>query len=272
MQFVFLLLFNVFLGAVLYLVISLKLERSATEFRERRFRKEMDEIIKEFNTTAERNISLLESRIRQLRRLMEKTGDIRSLDITLDEDDGGNMSGTAGHVGEPSLPQVRENPDGARGGIAVDRITAAGENNGSALIKKGLLILFEKIIDILSLKKASGTGQYGVEEAAMPAADVFTGSSEEPLPAPGSVSGRGRAIIEKDMTMVIPVEPAKPEEMRRTLTAAEIEEIVASSGDRYKLVSVLSDGGCPIDEISRYSGIPAGEVRLVLNLNRSRDA
>ncbi len=84
MQFFFLLLFNIFLGAVLYLVISLKLERSATEFRERRLRKEMDDIIKEFNMTAERNISILENRIGTLKKLLEKTGDIKSLDITIE--------------------------------------------------------------------------------------------------------------------------------------------------------------------------------------------
>ncbi len=66
--------------------------------------------------------------------------------------------------------------------------------------------------------------------------------------------------------------PAAPEEKRRALTAEEIEDIVAAAGDRYQLVSVLFDGGCAVEEISRYSGIPAGEVRLVLNLNRSRDA
>ncbi|HQJ69617.1 MAG TPA: hypothetical protein PK846_02850 [Spirochaetota bacterium] len=272
MQFFFLLLFNVFLGAVLYLVISLKLERSATDFRERRFRKEMDEIIKEFNTTAERNISLLESRIRQLRRLMEKTGEIRTLDITLDEEDAGDLRGTAGHACEPSMPQVRENPDGARGGFSGGGTAAVKENNGGGLIKKGLLILSEKIIDKLSLKKASGTGQHGADKAAMRYADEFAGTSEERFPAPGALSGRGSAIIEKDMTVMIPAETTDPVDKRRSLSAAEIEAIVAASDDRYRLVSVLFDSGCPVDEISRYSGIPAGEVRLVLNLNRSRDA
>ena len=77
MQLLLLLLFNLFMGAVMYLVISLKLERSATEFRERKLRKEMDEIIREFNATAERNISILENRIKTMRRLLEKSGDIK---------------------------------------------------------------------------------------------------------------------------------------------------------------------------------------------------
>lgn len=268
MQFFFLLLFNVFLGAVLYLVISLKLERSATEFRERRFRKEMDEIIKEFNMTAERNISLLESRIGILRRLLEKNGDIRSLDVIHDEEEGGEWSGSPG--GSQVLSHVRETPDSDRG-EGLYTVTPAGrENNGGALIKKGLLILFEKIIDILPLRKGPGTGGYGIgEERQLPAGAEMP---EETEPAAGEIPLRGRTIIEKDLTLMMPPETVKPEEKRRTLTAEEIEEIVASSDDRYKLVSTLFDGGCDVEDISRYSGIPAGEVRLVVNLNRSRDS
>jgi hypothetical protein len=86
MQFFFLLLFNVFLGAVLYLVISLKLERTATEYRSRKLRKEMDEMLSEFNAAAERNITLLEKKIQVMRLLLEKTGDLATLDMIADEE------------------------------------------------------------------------------------------------------------------------------------------------------------------------------------------
>ena len=39
MQFFIFLIINVFIGAVFYLIISLKLERSATEFREKKAKK-----------------------------------------------------------------------------------------------------------------------------------------------------------------------------------------------------------------------------------------
>ncbi len=267
MQFFFLLLFNVFLGAVLYLVISLKLERSATEFRERRFRKEMDEIIKEFNVTAERNISLLESRIRVLRILLEKGGDIKSLDITLDEEVTDEKTGLQGK--EPPLPALMESGNSPHGEGADSRVPVHGENNGAAMIKKGLLLLFDKIIDILPSKKSHGPELYGSDgEAEIP----VSGEAYAAVPAAGEMSNRGRAVIEKDMTMIMPAVTADPREERRSLSVEEIEEIVAASDDRYRLVSVLSDGGCAVEEISRYSGIPAGEVRLVLNLNRSRYA
>ena len=63
MEFLLLLLTNVFIGAFLYLVISLKLEKKSSEFREKKFRKEMDDIMREFNSAADRNISLLENKI-----------------------------------------------------------------------------------------------------------------------------------------------------------------------------------------------------------------
>jgi hypothetical protein len=65
---------NIFIGVALYLIISLKLERSATEFRQQRLRKEMDEIIKEFTQTADRNISLLEHKIVIMKRKPEELG------------------------------------------------------------------------------------------------------------------------------------------------------------------------------------------------------
>lgn len=261
MQFFFLLLFNVFLGAVLYLVISLKLERSATEFRERRFRKEMDEIIKEFNSTAERNISLLETRIRVLRRLLEKTGGIKSLDITLAEEEAAEQQAAA-REHRPAHP--------ADAVISRDRprdrapLITGGENNGGALIKKGLLLLFEKFIDILPAGKGAGAADID-----MAGEEMYDAGDEPDEPVYREVPEAARVSIEKDMALMMPAAP--PEVERSHLTEEEIGEIIASSDDRYKMVSLLFEHGCGVEDISRHSGIPVGEVRLVLNLSRSRD-
>ena len=128
--------------------------------------------------------------------------------------------------------------------------------------------MFEKIIDILPSRKSPGAEWYdsGTEPESAVSGEMY-GAKQ----APDEPAGRGRVIIEKDMTLMMPPAAAPPMEKRRSLTEREIEEIVAASDDRYKLVSLLSEGGCAVDEISRYSGIPAGEVRLVMNLNRSRD-
>ena len=63
---------NILIGSILYLVISLKLEKTSSAFFSRKLKREMDEIISEFNETAERNISILENRISIYKKLMAK--------------------------------------------------------------------------------------------------------------------------------------------------------------------------------------------------------
>ncbi|MBN2079380.1 MAG: hypothetical protein JW838_10460 [Spirochaetes bacterium] len=267
MQFFFLLLFNVFLGAVLYLVISLKLERSATEYRERRLRKEMDAIIREFNLTAERNISILEGKIRIMRRLLEKTGDIKSIDLIMEEEES-----PAAAVDERAGGSIQENPvPEAYATVRGDALARAGNAAviAGGMVKKGLLILFEKINHMLSRGNLDR-----VEHA--PVFDVRHSTFTEPMPLPEPavvperlVEEARPVLIEKDLRDVTPIESTGPcEESANPLSESEIEKIVASSDDKYAMVSVLFEGGCGIEEISRYSGLPAGEVRLVLNLNR----
>src|SRR6056297_210785 len=91
MQLFILMVINIALGTVFYLVISLKLEKSASEYREKKFRREMDEVIREFNNTAERNISLLEHKINVMKKLLRESGQLSSFDMTLGEKgDAGN--------------------------------------------------------------------------------------------------------------------------------------------------------------------------------------
>ncbi|MBN2160596.1 MAG: hypothetical protein JW807_14500 [Spirochaetes bacterium] len=256
MQFFFLLLFNVFLGAVLYLIISLKLERSASEFRERRLRKEMDEIIKEFNLTAERNISILESRIRAMRNLLDRSGEIKQLDITLDGED-------ESAVKEPQTcgPALAADDDG---GLLSTDAPRSSENNVVALIKKGLILFFRKIITILparTVDEATVTGTAGNDGAcsAPDAAPVF--------PTRVGLPERANILIEKELSVSMRAQET-PGRTQDPITEEEISEIIRSSEDKYSMVSVLFERGCGIEDISRYSGIPAGEVRLVLNLTR----
>jgi hypothetical protein len=259
MQFFFLLLFNLFLGAVLYLVISLKLERSATEYRSRKLRKEMDEMISEFNATAERNISLLEQKIRVMRLLLEKTGDIRSLDLVAAEEERARSE-------QADVPvELRETASAPASASGRERHTpAAGrdsENNAGTLIKKGLLLFIEKIKNMLQTGRAGGRAGEDVADRYEPAA------IDEVYPDPGADR---RRLIEKDLSGVAPGAESVCVEPEPVLSEEEIREIIGSCADRYSLVAVLSERGCAIEEISRYSGIPVGEVRLVMNLNSSR--
>jgi hypothetical protein len=259
MQFFFLLLFNLFLGAVLYLVISLKLERSATEYRSRKLRKEMDEMVGEFNATAERNISLLERKIRVMRLLLERAGDLKSFDMITDEEEPDAVQGSAVETGpgEAALRAVPAQEHERR----VAAVYADTENNAGTLIKKGLLLFIEKIKNMLQ------TGQAGV-----PAGEEFVvrqgpAAIDEVYPDPGADR---RRLIEKDLSGYVTEADEAAAGTETAITEDEIREIIESSPDMYSVVSVLNERGCAVEEISRYSGIPIGEVRLVLNLNGSR--
>ncbi len=260
MQFFFLLLFNVFLGAVLYLIISLKLERTATEYRERRFRKEMDEIISEFNLTAERNITILESRIRIMRRLLEQSGDLKSIDLVMEGEER-DPAPVLRREAEGNPVQPSHDRNGELDGAVMKSAGKAALVAGHA-VKKGLLLLFDRFIAIFPRTE---TGRIQLH--------ADSGEDDGPLTIPAEAGPEARecvpVLIEKDMRVIAPMSIAEPPaEERKPLTESEIEEIVGKSEDKYAMVSILFEGGCGIDDISRHSGIPAGEVRLVLNLNR----
>jgi hypothetical protein len=264
MQFLFLLLFNVFLGAVLYLVISLKLERSATEFRERRLRKEMDEIIKEFNMTAERNISILESRIGMLRKLLERTGDIKSLDITMAGEESDPLSTDEEKETAPRKEHGRQ--EVSREDNRTVQGQGYGENSAGSILKKGLLILFNKIIHILQ-PPGDNMPAYPDPDGSHDAGTTAEAAGNNFRPAQEVRAENAGNLIEKDLRGAVSGPPAG----KNPLTEVEIAELAALADDRYQLVTILFERGCAIEDISRYSGIPAGEVRLVLNLNLNRE-
>lgn len=243
MQFFLLLVANLFMGAIFYLVISLKLEKSATEFREKRLRREMDDMIKEFNATAERNISLLENRIAVLRRLMAMNGDLKSLDVTVGADefaDGAADGASLTHSpSEPTVPADRDP-------------SSKGRQPGP--LKKGLRILAEKLYTSLN---APHDTQGGAEE-------VWTGAAPAAPGPAGFDDDGGNHLIQRELAAV----PEAP--TRVLLNDDEIASIVSQADSRYTLITLLSERGCDADDISRYSGIPLGEVKLVLNLNNSR--
>jgi hypothetical protein len=76
---------SVLICTVFYLIIVLKIEKNSTKFFSARLRREMEEMINEFNLTAERNITLLESRIAVMQKLLERTGDYGKVNIRHEE-------------------------------------------------------------------------------------------------------------------------------------------------------------------------------------------
>ncbi len=270
MEFILLLLTNIFIGAVLYLVISLKLEKKSTEFREQKFRKEMDEVIRQFNAAAERNISLLENKIDIMKRMLERSGQLKTVNITLGTEGMSDhatehkrsikspvhsglekaniISGPSAEtpvqqgIGRAERPEkiARPGMDAMRGITAhlaegFKTLFAAGRNEITGRLTRFL----EKSRDVSSGKAVKTPPRHTVE----------TGN-----------------IIAKDLSGHSEARPAA----KKGLSDGEIIGILSSSGDKYAVITRLSDNGCSAEVISDHSGIPVGEVKLVLNLHNSR--
>lgn len=260
MDFFILLVVNIFIGAIVYLVISLKLEKSASTFREKKLRKEMDEIIKEFNAAAERNISLLENRISVAKRLLDRTGDMKKIDIFDENEMRHNSEGDV-----DTLKKERKKAEPERGDssysneqhiqkikteqIAIDHHSyqSAEKIRQNGVVKKSL-ILFENMFTFFG-RKIVGEKLYS---------EKFGKRKQNDIQPVMPVS------IEKDFSTLEPVKPVDDFSDEALLSA------FSTTADKYSLIEDLYCKGCPVDLLAFHSGIPAGEIKLVLNLKGAR--
>ncbi|HRX16507.1 MAG TPA: hypothetical protein P5123_09340 [Spirochaetota bacterium] len=91
LNFFMILLTNIFTGVIIYLVLTLKLEKSSTGYHIQKYKREIDEMMREFNNSAETNITLLENRIKLCKKMLKLSGSIESLDIRSIEEDAGRQ-------------------------------------------------------------------------------------------------------------------------------------------------------------------------------------
>ncbi len=260
MQLVILIIVNIALATVFYLVISLKLEKNASEYREKKFRREMDEVIREFNNTAERNISLLEHKINVMKKLLRESGQLSSLDITVGENRG--------------LEQEESSHDDppAEADHATDTGKKETEHRSFAsLVTDGIDSLKKMVKDVSSSNESQKT------EDGVPEADN-TGMP----PAPGIMKAdKGSSLditLEKDFSSLFAsrgendINNKQVEADEAGTTAVDtsgLKEMFNETGDKYGLVADLYKKGYPLDILARSSGIPLGELKLILNLSTS---
>ena len=253
MQFLMLLLFNIFMGTILYLIISLKLEKSATEFRSQKLRKEMEEIIKEFNATAERNITILENRITVLQRLLERSGKLRSLDVSVG-DMQEQVEGNTAQKG--SIIEITKTVKQEEEYVSTSNVISGGGDHYTNTNENGLLSITKKIFGRIREKKDE-------------VLDVLHHRKTDDVPS-------GSGFVSRDRTAVV-IEPELEDSGRTGETVAitvldeeEIQEMISSADNKYSAISRLYEKGCTLETIARCSGMPVGEVKLVLNLHNSR--
>jgi hypothetical protein len=226
------LLVNILVGTVFYLIISLKLEKSASELHVKKIRREMEEMLREFNLTAERNISLLENRIEIMKRLLEKNGIPVGFEISADDTHDSGMA---------ELPTDR--------GISEEAGQSARETVGKGLLGKLGSQLRHAIGDARTIR-----------EDAVPSKKM-TGRKTGGRPTARSEGTHQAAgqIVDEQSPIV------RSEENIRKRFAAAIER-----SKRYELIHELYEDGYPVETISRLSGVPSGEITLIVSLGSGR--
>ena len=220
-------LVNIFIGVAVYLIISLKLERSASDFRQQRLRKEIDEMLKEFNSAAERNISLLESRINIMKRLLEQSGSFKGVDFVAGNDDA-DVKNQNMEEKNPLMPASENDMPPVTFKQSLRDIKTA-VSSGIKVTKKNFIVkLAEKYIDE-SEKNSAKTDD-------------------------------STALITKDLSAL-----DFEEKTEDPFGDERLSELFSSSDDKNALIASLVNEGCPWEIITRFSGKPAGEIRLILN-------
>ncbi|HPF06014.1 MAG TPA: hypothetical protein P5120_02390 [Spirochaetota bacterium] len=255
MEFFLLFILNIFTGAVIYLILSLKIERTTSTYHEQKLKKEMGEIITEFNSTAERNITLLENRINMMKRLLNEKGDLRGIDLVISDDI--IKKGKSSDI-KMSIPESKEIPvlnDSAP--VKKDlQGKLSGKNDGSILV--GIIDKISSIARDITSPADTDKNSPAEKEKEMKElnykSSTFEAIEDSEIEFP---------VYSNDDGANIPMMPPSPYEKEEDLAL-----LFSNTPDKYLLIADLYGKGYSVDDLSRYSGLPSGEVRLVISLNR----
>jgi len=246
------LLVNVLIGTIFYLVISLKIEKSASEIHVQKIRKEMDGMIREFNSTADRNISLLENRISVMKRLLEKGG-AAGIDCTLDDSVAASLKESKEEVFKISrqhdLRTERDQTKGFAGFIS----------HSSEFIKSIGIGLKQAIHEVNTIKETEKIQKKKSAEMKAPTIDIRIGE-DLVVNKESKESGKDGSAVYFDK------DTPRSHIVREESELTEIFSKLATRKQAYELVTQLVGEGYTIESISHLSGIPAGEISLVVNL------
>jgi len=236
-------IFNIFTGAVIFLILSLKIEKTSSTFQEKKLRREMGEIITEFNATAERNITLLENRISVLKKLMNEKGSISGVDFTvLDDRMTNNIRPETkvllkNSIGKDSVGNDTQSEKDEHKiiGNFIDKIQSFTKNDETNNISKPKKMpVSEKRVEAVKSDKS-----FSIVEKEVP-------------------TRRSNIDLSADEEITLKYEEEKP---------VDIEELFQNTEDKYLLIAELFNNGHSIDDLAKHSGLPAGEIRLVISLN-----
>lgn len=241
-------IFNIFTGAVIFLILSLKIEKTSSTFQEKKLRREMGEIITEFNSTAERNITLLENRISIMKKLLSENGSIQGVDFTVLDDKMTNNT-------RPEAGVILKNS--AEKKLKMDSVEKKVQP-----VKDEHKIIGNFIDKIQSFTKSDESDNIEIKEKKAYESEkknetIRTDKSfnivEKNVP-----SRRSHIDFSADEEITFKYEEESP---------VDIEELFQNTEDKYLLIAKLFNDGHSIDDLAKHSGLPAGEIKLVISLN-----
>ncbi len=246
MEFFLLFIFNIFTGAVIYLILSLKIERTSSTYQEQKLRKEMGEVITEFNATAERNITLLENRITVLKKLLNGNGNLKEIDFVIEDGDIKQKNKTGININGSITQKKSDKSDETS--KEVDTKNSVEKNDNSILVG-----FIDKISHINREVKHSDDEEdkKRAKKAGLQKVD-FLVDSDIYLPETDDIKNNDYSDVREAFKQ-------KGEE--------DLSILFSTTTDKYSLITDLYNKGYSIDDISRHSGLPSGEVRLVISLN-----
>ncbi len=238
MDIFFMILFNLFTGSVIYLVLSLKIERTSSTFQEKRLKREMNEIMTEFNAAAERNISILENRIAVIKKMAGENGIIKNFDYTVSD-----------YIKENNTKEYYSAETGFNPAYKDESAPEKTEKKESETTEPGFIAnLFDKIS--FNKKDVENEPDMNVND---------NSPSDSPSFSIEKDFSRGSVL---DLKVDDDILPGVGDD-----EAEDIELLFINSDDKYALMCDLYVKGYSVEELSRFSGIPAGEVKLIISLN-----
>jgi len=258
-------IFNIFTGAVIYLILSLKIEKTSATFQEQKLRKEMGEIITEFNSTAERNITLLESRISILKKLLNENGSVKGVDFTVLDDKMMNNFNQNSSTKNSEISVIEKNSDREKKKDAVINKNQLPDDQiniiGSFMDKIQSMKTIEKSSVIKEKERPKKPSVYKYKKETENKNESFS-IIEKDVTVVKDIHAKSNLIdISADEEIILTYENQKPEE------PVDIEELFQNADDKYSLIARLFNEGHSVENLAKYSGIPAGEIKLVISLN-----
>jgi hypothetical protein len=253
-------IFNIFTGAVIFLILSLKIEKTSSTFQEKKLRREMGEIITEFNSTAERNITLLENRISILKKILNENGSLKGIDFTvLDDKMKDNINKTDTKENFKTVSAERSIEKQKKKITDDDTVNLLNDEHNIMGTFMDKIQSFSKSDENSNVKeKAKKTYVSGIKKEAVKTPEPFS-------------------IIEKNVKDInvrkSSIDFSADEEIiltydkHETVETVDFEELFQNSNDKYSLIARLFNEGHTVEDISKYSGLPAGEIKLVISLN-----